>query len=289
MQKKDGFTLVELLVVISIMSLLMSIMLPALSGAREAARRAECQSNLRNLGLGWQMYSMDNDDNLCSPDIDFNDGTARDGLQCHWVADGNPLIPGNTVAGTEKALKDGVLWPYLKTAKVYRCRTDQSIRVRSYSLSNTMGRHRAGDPASEAQAGFFLKLGEVNRASEKLVFRDAYFYREEERWLGCPSVSVSYDRDNNKFVWSPFDNTYGVQDLTARHNDGTNMILADLHVEYWKFKDRRTVELTHKWNESPEQAVNSAIEASNDNEDLERMRKLVMGKHEIRYSDVPFQ
>jgi prepilin-type N-terminal cleavage/methylation domain-containing protein len=47
--KKHGFTLVELLVVISIIALLVSILMPALSRARETAKRVVCQSNMRQM------------------------------------------------------------------------------------------------------------------------------------------------------------------------------------------------------------------------------------------------
>ena len=61
---KAGFTLVELLVVISIIALLVSILLPALKNARDQADRVVCKSHLHQVGLGVLMYASDNEEKL---------------------------------------------------------------------------------------------------------------------------------------------------------------------------------------------------------------------------------
>src|SRR5947209_6470418 len=115
---RKGFTLVELLVVVGIIIALAGLLLPALSGAREQARRAQCLSNLRQLTAAWIGYAHDNESHLCSADL---------GLSWSWCG---PTTNHNAIIADgffpQLQLEKGVLWPYLKDAKVYRCPDDPS-------------------------------------------------------------------------------------------------------------------------------------------------------------------
>ncbi|MBW3635184.1 MAG: DUF1559 domain-containing protein, partial [Armatimonadetes bacterium] len=97
---KKGFTLIELLVVIAIIAILAAILFPVFGRARENARRSSCQSNLKQIGLGWLQYAQDYDERV---------------------------LPVNQTGNNFAAPRAGwfsIVQPYMKSSQVMTCPSD---------------------------------------------------------------------------------------------------------------------------------------------------------------------
>ena len=176
MYKTKGFTLIELLVVIAIIALLMSILIPVLSMAKEKVRTVLCYKNVKTLAMVWLMYIDDNDGLLVGAD----GGRYREEEWAH-----NVLPNGTRCKSPEEmmnAIKTGRLYDYLKDIKVYRCPSDHRYKktygppgdgeYRSYIIADGMNglSNQTDDP--------YIRYLELKRPAELFVFVEERFTRD---------------------------------------------------------------------------------------------------------------
>ncbi len=113
-----AFTLIELLVVIAIISILAAILFPVFSKVRENARRASCQSNLKQIGLACAQYTQDFDESIMP--VEVSAGTSGDYVT--WWGTEDSTYHYHMDAG------HGLLQPFMKSAQVQSCPSfDSSI------------------------------------------------------------------------------------------------------------------------------------------------------------------
>lgn len=200
--KRPAFTLIELLVVIAIIAILAAILFPVFARARENARRASCQSNLKQIGLGIMQYTQDYDERLPNAWIG-PDGNSKTGGWNYYTQVGLPA----TQAAFDPTL--GAIYPYLKSAQIFVCNSDtQGQRTgNSYSINGcVLGANVAGFAQGKSLAVF----------------------DETSKWM-LLSEEGTVSGSSDDAYQQIFDNTF-----SSRHLDGSNIGFVDGHVKWYK-------------------------------------------------------
>jgi len=202
--KGQGFTLIEILVVIAIIAILAAILFPVFARARENARRASCLSNIKNLGLAVMMYSQDYDERMPRT-------TTYGPL---LLETGKNSSNGPDASGQYLHLWQHVIYPYVKSPQAYLCPSASVTWDGSYTGKMAFG-YNLG------MSG--VALAAISSPSEMILMGDTVY-----------NASTS----PNSYIITPYSGDLPNQSLPdARHLDTFNMVFVDGHAKPQKLSN----------------------------------------------------
>jgi prepilin-type N-terminal cleavage/methylation domain-containing protein/prepilin-type processing-associated H-X9-DG protein len=218
-----GFTLIELLAVIAIILLLLSLLLPALSSAREHAYVVVCGSNVRQVTAAIMNYGVDNNGKVVSPNWLAGDYNERG-----WLS-------GSNIWVDETSLYGGLLWPYVGSIKVFRCPADLGFaanaifapydtrRVTSYSMNGSVCEYGARTRLPYNSTTHMWETFAVSSFKAK----DIVYWEGDEF-------------SQNKGDWWDGGNSPR-EGMTSRHSGRGTIACFDGHVELMETNDYHTI------------------------------------------------
>ena len=213
MRRRPGFTLAELLAAIGIIAVLITVLLPSMTRAREQARRVSCMSNLRQLTTAYIQFAQANDGAL---PINKVGGSVRG-----WVE------AQNTTPNATDVITLGTLYPYVKSVDVYRCPADDNGAVRSYSVNDYLNGEWV--PIDTPRPRHAKRLAQIPSPAAVMLFIEAYNVEPGPNPIAFPD-----------FRMNPYPNQSWADHPTGRHTQGACLTFVDGHCEYMQWADPST-------------------------------------------------